>query len=199
MPKSSRTPRRGSRKASASGTRTNTRLLAGVQQGLVRCRVTGSGAVTIKANNLAGAMGCIATSTTALRTTAAAVKVSHVKLIIPPPSSGDVNSGRLTWNGGGSNEARSSFIASTNNPAKCALVSTKPPKESAAAFWVDDSSALMTVHAPVGTIVELSITIRHARPGQAGFVPDVVVAGLTTGDTYYAAVATSLLTIDDGN
>lgn len=190
----------GRRKAGpSSGTRTNTRLLAGIQSGLVRCRVTGSGAVGIKSNNLASAMGCIATSTTALRSTASGVKINHVKVVIPPPSSGNVNSGRLTWFGGDEHETQASYVASTNNPAKCATINVRPPKDSSAAFWADGNIPLLNIHAPVGTIVELNISIRHSRPGQAGFVPDVTVAGLTVGDTYYAAVATTLLTIDDGN
>lgn len=187
------------RRQNNTGSRTNTRLLAGTQSGLVRCRVTGSGTTPIKSNNLAGAMGCIATSTTALRSTASGIKVTRVRLIVPPPSSGNVNSARLTWFGGDEHESQASHIASTNNPAKCAIIAARPPRDSSAAFWTDGVANLMSVHAPVGTIVELAVIIRHARPGQPGFVPDVVVAGLTTGDTYYAAVSTTLLTIDDGN
>lgn len=184
----------------SSNTRTNTRLLAGEQQGLVRCRVTGSGSVTAKSNNLAGAMGCVATSATALKSTFSSVKIHSIRVIIPPPTAGNVNSGRLTWFGGDEHEAQASYIASTNNPAKCALITSRPPHESSAALWTDGSSiSLFSVHAPVGTIVEIMVTVRHARPGIAGFVPDVTVAGLTTGETYYAAVATTLLTIDDGN
>lgn len=184
----------------SQGSRTNTRLLAGTQSGLIRARVTGSGAVGVKSNNIGGAMGAIATSTTALRSTCTAVKINRVRLIIPPPSSGSVNSGRLTWFGGDEHETQSSLIGSTNNPAKCAVIAARPPRESSAAFWTDGNNiTLFNIHAPVGTIVELEIMIRHSRPGQPGFTPDVTVAGLTVGDTYYAALATTLLTIDDGN
>jgi hypothetical protein len=177
----------------------NARTLGGEHYGIIRARVTGSGSVTVSTANLAGAFGAIATSTTSLRSTARSVRIIRVKLLVPPPSSGTVNSGRLTWLGSGNFEARSSIINSTNNPARTALISAKPPPMSAAALWSDNDGDLFSIHAPVGTIVTVEAQLIQARPGIAGLVPTVTVAGLTTGDVYYAALATTLLTIDDGN
>jgi hypothetical protein len=186
---------------SMNSNRTNSqRLLGGVHYAVIRGRVTGSGQFSVIAGNLAGATGAIATSATSLRSTTAAVKISHVRLTIPPPTAGNVNSGRLTWFGGTNNDAQASLINSTNNPARTAIIQGAPPKNSLAGFFCDtDSIALIGIHAPVGTLVEIHVHVMSARPGQLGLVPNVTVAGLTTGDVYYTALANQLLTIDDGN
>jgi hypothetical protein len=186
---------------SMNSNRTNSqRLLGGVHHAVIRGRVTGSGGFSVLAGNLAGAVGAIATSTTSLRSTTSAVKVSHVRLTIPPPTAGNVNSARLTWFGGANNEAQASLLNSTNNPARTAIIQGAPPKKSTASFWNDtDINPMIGIHAPVGTLVEIQIQVTSARPGQPGLVPNVTVAGLTVGDVYYTALANSLLTIDDGN
>jgi hypothetical protein len=101
--------------------------------------------------------------------------------------------------GGGNNESRQSKLNSTNNPARGAVIEGKPPAGSTAAFWVDNDADMFSVHAPVGSIVEVHVSTMTARPGNPGFAPTVTVAGLTVGDVYYAAMNNSLLTIDDGN
>jgi hypothetical protein len=188
-----------SKRSNVQGASTNSRLLGGDQSAVLRARVIGSGSFTVNYPDIAGAVGCIATSTTALRSTVRSIRITRVKLIIPPPTAGLVNSGRLTWFGSGNDESQKSVVNSTNNPARTAVINSKPPPLSGASFWNDGTGGAFSLHAPIGTIVEVHVCVLHARPGTNGFIPTVVVAGLTTGDTYYAAMATNLLTIDDGN
>ena len=149
-----------------------------------RFRSTSSTATVITDTNLVDMCGAICTiANTALAQIALNGKLHSVSVWTPPASQGGNATCSVEWNSG--NYAPQTEVSDTTiSTAIPAHIRAVPPAGSAAAFWYGQSgTALFTLTAPTGSVIDVDVTFLLNDSGAAA--SNYAVAAGTLGTMYY--------------
>lgn len=153
--------------------------------------VSTSGTPTvIRVNTLIASCGVLATTATTGSSVFQSVKLRSVEIWSPPASQGAASTCSVLWPL--SNESQPREISDTTvSTAVPAHVSCGPPSHSLASFWntATSGSALMTLTAPPGSIIDVAVSIVMGDGVTAS--ASAVLVGATPGSVYFCALDSS--------
>jgi len=148
-----------------------------------RFKATAAYSGSISSVELLGVPGMIAASATDLYPFTKSARIVRVEVWSPTATSSTPVDLVLTW--AASDRTPNARVMDTSiNVSQPAHISAKPPKDSLASFWFQDTDVeLFTLICPAGSIVDLTMEsiLRNATSAAAV----VTVTGATAGLTYY--------------
>jgi hypothetical protein len=142
---------------------------------------TSSTATSVTPNSLCFAAGCMCSiANSVVSSLYDSVRVTRVEVFTPPASQGSSATCSLNWNSSGSGFAPNLEVSDTSvSVADPAYISCKPPPRSVSGFWnqFSDTSVLLTLVAPVGSIIDVHLSLILADSASA----NTANGGITTG------------------
>jgi hypothetical protein len=175
---SRRRPRAPSRRNSQRPAQLSTNI---VYHHVFRYTSTNGGLTYVTDTDLIQASGALCSSATAAYRIAAAAKLSHVAMWTPPALQGAAATCSVEWRGQ-ANSPPVEISDTTVSTASPAHLMSRPPAQSLAAFWLTDTSTrVMTITAPVGTIIDVSVSYVLRDGNEAPNATAIVTLGATTG------------------
>jgi hypothetical protein len=161
---------------------------------------TGSGNTSITANSLISSLGGIATliAGTTLASIFTSVKIHSIRMwgpVNPSPTSSIAPSVELNWAGG--TLAPNKTVSDTSNSTSVVpYLSSRPPKNSRASFWVSASSTgsdtetlIYLVNNTKGTILDITVSVIFQDIDSIGVTH--TSSGLSSGYIYYSPLDSS--------
>lgn len=149
---------------------------------------TSGTSTTITSDNLIGAAGVMALSTTQVNSFYDSVKVVKISMWAPPASQGATSTTSVQWIASAASYSSNAYEDSdtTNSTAAPAVVHSRPPKGSVAAFWTSpivSNVNMFILVAPIGTIID--VTLDLLLSSQGGGNQTYVSAAASAGVVYY--------------
>lgn len=150
-------------------------------------------ATSITDITLLAAAGVLATSTTVGHTLWQGVRVNQIEIWTPPASQGAAATCSVAFppaSGIGSFAMPREITDTTVSVSQPAHVITSPPPGSLCGFWQNGSAsgALMTLTAPVGSIIDIWVSL-VAKDGDTGYTANTAtLVGATVGAVYYTSL-----------
>jgi len=141
----------------------------------------------ITSNNLITCCGNIATTTTNVRAIAYAVKVNQISIWSPPAAQGSNSTCSVNWFG--LNSPNVLISDTTVSVATPALIHSKPPPKSVAAFWNNGgtNNSVIDITAPSGSIIDVDLSFVFNDNANGAGLSSTVIAK-TVGDLYYSGL-----------
>jgi hypothetical protein len=147
--------------------------------------LSGQAATPITSTTIAGAVGTIATSTTAVKAWAASVRVNQIKLWACTTGAGSASTVAVEWESSLTSSNTREVSDTSISTAVPACVRTGPPQNSLARFWqaVDNGATLAYLTGPTGTIADVDVSF--ILDDEDTFDTGIAVSSATLGHTYY--------------
>jgi hypothetical protein len=155
-----------------------------------RYRFTSTSATptALTGTSLLGAAGTMCTvANSVVCAVASSVKISNISIWTPPASQGSPATCSVDWIGYQNSPDRevSDTSVSVSTPAK---VSTSPPRNSLAAFWqLAGGTALCTLTAPVGSVIDVDLALIF-NDDDGAVINQISVTTGTLGASYYLSL-----------
>lgn len=150
---------------------------------------TSATSTAITPTSLLGAAGTMGTTVNSfVAPFSACVKVNSLKMWAPPPSQGSTATCSVDWVGSISSQVSNLEFSDTSNSVTTpATVRCVPPKQSLASFWQQaGSTTLFTLVAPVGTIIDVSLSLILQDDDTAPV--GIAVTTAAVGSVYYLSL-----------
>jgi len=133
----------------------------------------------------AGSMGTVVNTT--VTSFFLSFKIKKIEIWTPPASQGAAATCSVDWTGSENFSATREVSDTTVSVDRPAYVSTRPPAQSAAAFWQGPGTAtLCTLIAPTGSIVDIQLALILSDGDVAAAT--TAVATCSVGGTYYLSL-----------
>jgi hypothetical protein len=192
MQRNVKSKKKGASRARGVGTIKPPQLSANIVLSHVfRFRSTSGSPVSVTGAQILRSTGMIAGTAILGYPIASSFRLSRVRVWTPPASQGASATVALLWiNSAGTtayaNKEVSDTTVSVSHPA---YIDATPPRGTLNGFWrVADDNNVFTLTAPVGSIIDMHVSVLLGDGPQTAATGSVVLTGATAGYMYYAAL-----------